>query len=58
LIREGFEKGDLFVGKRSNFRASYQNRSDWNTLSQKWCADHGPGAVADGSRFGEWKLNL
>ena len=56
LIGEGLQKPDLLVRKRSDFRAPYQNRSDWNTLSQKWCADHGPGAVADSSRFGEWKL--
>src|SRR5215831_16312134 len=43
LIREGFEKGDLFVSERSNFLAADCDHSDRNTLSQQWrtkCSSH------------------
>ena len=40
LVGEGFEKGNLFVRKRSNFRASNENRSNRNALSQQRRAEY------------------
>src|SRR5262245_30749914 len=36
LVGEGFEKGDLFFSKRSNFLATDRDDSYRNTLSQQW----------------------
>src|SRR5262245_18588917 len=58
LIGKNLKKRNLLIGKRSHFRASYENRSDGKTLSQEWRSDHGVAPVAGSSRFGERKFHL
>ena len=46
LVCKGFEKTDLFVGKRSNFRASNKDPADGNALAQQRRCKNGTSADA------------
>ena len=44
LVGEGFEKRDLLVGKRTNFRSANTNRSDRDTFAKQRRGEHSPNA--------------
>ena len=56
LVGEGFEKPNLLFSERFHFCTPDENRSDGNTFSEKWCAEHGAAPITGGTRFREWKF--
>ena len=47
LIGEGFQQRDLFVRKRTDFRAANMNRPNRNTFAQQRRRQNGPTAILD-----------
>ena len=58
LVGEGFEKSDLLVGERSDFRAAHQDRSNRNTFPQQRRNKNSPGSLGLLQRLGVRKLGV
>src|SRR5262249_24772462 len=58
LVSEGFEKRDLLVSERTDFRPPNYNYPDCYALSAQWCGKYGVSAMSLMEILGVWKIGV